>query len=71
MRALSSGSHRFKRMLGATPQQVAEVVVRAVGANLPKTRYRVTLMAHVMPALRRLLPDRRWDAMARAMLGVQ
>ena len=70
-RAFSSDVGRLEQTFGATPDQVAEVVVRAVSADHPKTRYPVTLMARVMPALRRLLPDRRSDAMARAMLGVQ
>ncbi len=70
-RAFNSEVGHLERTFGATPQQVADVVVRAIRADRPKTRYRVTLMAHVMPALRRLMPDRQWDAMARAMLGVQ
>jgi hypothetical protein len=58
------------RALGATPEQVAAVLVRAVGARHPRARYRVTAMARVLPAARRLLPDRAWDALTRRMLGL-
>lgn len=58
------------RELGATPEQVAAVIVQAVATRHPKTRYRVTMMARLLPAARRLLPDRGWDALTRRMLGL-
>jgi len=59
------------RALGATPEQVAAVIVQAVGARRPKARYRVTAMARVLPAVRLLLPDRGWDALTRRTLGLR
>ena len=47
------------------PQDVARVVVKAVQAPHPRTRYKVGLVAHILPLVRRLLPDRRWDALMR------
>jgi NAD(P)-dependent dehydrogenase (short-subunit alcohol dehydrogenase family) len=51
-----------------TPEQVARVILSAAQAKRPRTRYKITAMAHVMPLLRHLLPDRTWDAMWRRML---
>ena len=50
------------------PEQVARVILSAAQARRPRTRYKITAMARVMPLLRRLLPDRTWDAMWRRML---
>ena len=47
---------------GGPPEAVAEVVERALSVRDPKPRYRVTPSAHVLMALRALLPDRMWDA---------
>ncbi len=38
-RAFRNDAGRLERTFGATPEQVAEVVVRAIGAERPKTRY--------------------------------
>jgi NAD(P)-dependent dehydrogenase (short-subunit alcohol dehydrogenase family) len=55
----------FKR--GARPASaVAEVILRAIEARKPKTRYSVTWMAKVGIPVKRLLPDRVMD---RAMRG--
>lgn len=62
---------RVPRVLGATPERVAAVIVQAVGAAHPRTRYKVTAMARVLPAVRWLLPDRGWDALTRRMLGLR
>ena len=59
------------RALGATPEQVAAVIVQAVGTRRPRPRYKVTEMARVLPVVRRLLPDRGWDALTRRMLGLR
>jgi len=47
------------------PEDVANVVLRAATARRPRTRYKVGLVAHVLPKVRRSLPDRAWDAMMR------
>ncbi len=43
------------------PDDVAQVILRAVTAARPRARYRVTLAARVLIALHALLPDRLWD----------
>jgi NAD(P)-dependent dehydrogenase (short-subunit alcohol dehydrogenase family) len=43
------------------PEEVARVVLRAIESENPKTRYRVTSLARVYIALRRVLPDRFFD----------
>jgi NAD(P)-dependent dehydrogenase (short-subunit alcohol dehydrogenase family) len=48
-----------------TPESVARVVVRAAIARRPKTRYKVTANARLLPAARNVLPDRAWDAVLR------
>ena len=49
------------------PEDVAKVIVRAVQSGHPRARYRVGLVAHLLPRIRRLAGDRGWDAlMARA-----
>jgi NAD(P)-dependent dehydrogenase (short-subunit alcohol dehydrogenase family) len=59
------------RFLGATPERVAGVVVRALQAERPRPRYRVTAMARVLPLLRRSVPDRWWDHATRRALGLR
>ncbi|MFB9994807.1 oxidoreductase [Deinococcus oregonensis] len=52
------------------PEQVAAVIVRAATARIPRTRYKVTLAAHLLPLMRRVLPDRTWDTVInRVLLG--
>ena len=48
--------------LGAGPQAVAKAIERALTAERPRTRYKVTASARVLMAQRSLLPDRAWDA---------
>jgi len=50
---------------GASPQTVAELIEHAVSAPRPKTRYAAGLAATVVPKVRRLLPDRLFDNLAR------
>jgi NAD(P)-dependent dehydrogenase (short-subunit alcohol dehydrogenase family) len=52
--------------LGGSPETVAEAVERAISAQNPRSRYPVTLSAHLFLWMRRLLPDRAWDAVLRA-----
>ena len=53
--------------LGGGPEAVARVVLRALSARRPKSRYAVTPSASLTLAMRRLLPDPLWDAMLRTM----
>jgi NAD(P)-dependent dehydrogenase (short-subunit alcohol dehydrogenase family) len=48
--------------LGAGPEAVAKVIERALTADRPRPRYKVTASARVLMAQRSLLPDRAWDA---------
>ncbi len=49
----------------APPEAVAEVIDKAISATSPRTRYKVTLAARVLMGLRRVLPDRAFDAFLR------
>jgi len=51
--------------LGGGPETVAEAIEHAVSARNPRSRYAVTPSAHLFVRLRRLLPDRVWDAVLR------
>src|SRR5215211_3349546 len=48
--------------LSGGPEAVAEAIERAISAQSPKSRYAVTPSARLFLGLRRLLPDRAWDA---------
>jgi short-subunit dehydrogenase len=52
-------------VMAAGPEAVARAIEKAIAAPRPKTRYVVTLAAHILLGLRRWLPDRAWDAMLR------
>ena len=45
-----------------SPEKVAQVILRAVQAPRPRPRYKVGMMAHVMPVIHSVLPDRLWDS---------
>ena len=49
--------------LGGGPETVATTIERAITAERPRARYAVTPSAHLFIGLRRLLPDRAWDAL--------
>jgi NAD(P)-dependent dehydrogenase (short-subunit alcohol dehydrogenase family) len=53
----------YGRRLGGRPDTVARTIERALSAKRPRTRYRVTPSAKLFLTLRRLLPDRGWDAL--------
>jgi NAD(P)-dependent dehydrogenase (short-subunit alcohol dehydrogenase family) len=53
----------YGRRLGGGPDTVARTIERALSAKRPRTRYRVTPSAKLFLTLRRLLPDRGWDAL--------
>jgi hypothetical protein len=52
-------------MLAAGPDAVARVIERAISARRPRARYRVTTGARITLVMRKLMPDRAWDAMMR------
>ncbi len=49
------------------PEDVAKVIVQAVLVRRPQTRYRVGLSGKIFIWVRRLLPDRAWDALMSRM----
>ena len=51
------------RLLGGGPDAVAKTIERALSVKRPRARYRVTASARFFLTLRRLLPDRAWDAL--------
>src|SRR5215213_9022981 len=51
--------------LSGSPEAVAEAIERAISAQSPRSRYAVTPSARLFLGLRRLLPDRAWDAVLR------
>lgn len=51
--------------LAAGPDAVARVIEAAISARRPRPRYRVTAGARVVLTLRKLMPDRAWDAFMR------
>ncbi len=63
--AVTAGAYesRLARVLGGDADAVAAAIERAFTAKRPRTRYRVTPSARLFIALRRLLPDRAWDAL--------
>ncbi|HEX3292197.1 MAG TPA: oxidoreductase [Solirubrobacterales bacterium] len=55
--------------LGAGPEAVAKKISKALSANRPSTRYKVTASARVPMAMRRLVSDRMWDRMMRSQFS--
>ena len=51
--------------LGGPPEAVAKVIEKALAADRPKTRYKVTPSAHAFMRLHSLVPDRTWDRLMR------
>lgn len=54
--------------LAAEADAVAKTIEKAITARRPRTRYVITAGARVMMGMRRVLPDRGWDAAMRTML---
>jgi NAD(P)-dependent dehydrogenase (short-subunit alcohol dehydrogenase family) len=48
------------------PADVARAIERAVTSQKPRTRYPVTAAAHLLTRLRKVLPDRAFDAFLRS-----
>ena len=63
--AATAGAYEggFGRRLGGGPETVAAAIERALTARRPRTRYRVTPSAKLFLTLRKVLPDRGWDAL--------
>jgi hypothetical protein len=55
---------------GIPPDQVAEIIERALTARRMRARYLVGREAKAMLLLRRALPDRTFDRVLRRALGV-
>lgn len=53
--------------LGGGPDAVAATIERSLASDRLRTRYAVTPSAHLFMWLRRLLPDRAWDAVVRGV----
>jgi short-subunit dehydrogenase len=51
---------------GAGPEAVAAKISKALSANRPNTRYKVTPSAKVVMGMRRLMTDRMWDRFVRS-----
>jgi short-subunit dehydrogenase len=54
-----------------TPEEVAQVIVHAAVTAKPRTRYRVGVLAKVMPLVRRTVSDRMFDSMIKSQFGLQ
>lgn len=52
------------------PEDVARAVLHAAQSHRPRTRYKVGATAHVFAAVRRVLPDRAYDAVMSRQFGV-
>ena len=51
--------------LGGGPEAVAATIEKAISAERPRARYPVTPSAWLLMGIRRVLPDRAWDAVMR------
>ncbi|MGO9906576.1 MAG: oxidoreductase [Solirubrobacteraceae bacterium] len=69
-RAIEDVYHGPLAKLGGGPDAVAKAIAGALNSEHPKTRYPVTVSAHVMINQRRLMPDRLWDRVMRTQFPV-
>jgi NAD(P)-dependent dehydrogenase (short-subunit alcohol dehydrogenase family) len=69
-KAVENVYHGPLARFGAGPDAVAKVIEKALDSEHPKTRYPVTLSAHMMINQRRLMPDRLWDRVMRTQFPV-
>jgi NADP-dependent 3-hydroxy acid dehydrogenase YdfG len=53
------------RLIGAGPERIAKVIERSISRRHPPARITITPSAKIPIAVRRLLPDRAWDAAMR------
>jgi NADP-dependent 3-hydroxy acid dehydrogenase YdfG len=68
--AIENVYHGPLAKLGAGPDAVAKTIAGALKSEHPKTRYPVTVSAHLMINQRRLMPDRLWDRVMRTQFPV-
>ena len=66
----TAGSGPLAR-LASSADDIAQVIVRAVTAERPRTRYLINPLAKVTVAGKRLLPDRAYDAVLRLQYGIK
>ena len=57
------GAYEGRNAVG--PETVAKRIEKAISRGRPRTRYPITAGARVLLGVRRVLPDRGWDAMMR------
>jgi NAD(P)-dependent dehydrogenase (short-subunit alcohol dehydrogenase family) len=69
-RAIEDVYHGPLVKLGGGPDAVAKAIAGALSTDHPKTRYPVTVSAHLMINQRRLMPDRLWDRVMRTQFPV-
>jgi NAD(P)-dependent dehydrogenase (short-subunit alcohol dehydrogenase family) len=69
-RAIEDVYHGPLAKLGAGPDAVAKAIAGALNSEHPKTRYPVTVSAHLMINQRRLMTDRLWDRVMRTQFPV-
>jgi NAD(P)-dependent dehydrogenase (short-subunit alcohol dehydrogenase family) len=69
-RAIEDVYHGPLVKLGGGPVAVAKAIAGALSTDHPKTRYPVTVSAHLMINQRRLMPDRLWDRVMRTQFPV-
>jgi NAD(P)-dependent dehydrogenase (short-subunit alcohol dehydrogenase family) len=63
-----SDAETDESFLAGTPEQVAKTIERAITADRPKPRYRVTPIARVLPVVRGTLGGRAFDAFLRTQI---
>lgn len=70
VRARVDGAYEgFLAAIGTKPAKVARVIERAIRSPLSKPRYRIGMDARSVIVLRRLMPDRAFDAFLRTQYG--
>jgi short-subunit dehydrogenase len=68
-KSFSAGYQRLRKIAGR-PEDIAELVVRAMTAANPKARYAAPRHAHLYLALKRWLPESLFDYLARRSSGM-
>lgn len=59
---IKTANKAYKNKTGyVTPQKVAETIYKAASTNHPKARYKVGIVARILPFLRKYLPISLWD----------
>jgi NAD(P)-dependent dehydrogenase (short-subunit alcohol dehydrogenase family) len=59
----------FQGLKGSDPRKVARIIVKAVTARKPRSRYAVGKYARPLLTLRRILPDRSYEWLLRKRIG--